>query len=89
MFGETVISPVVVFKVNPAGTVPTAVSVTVLNVPGVNTSPFTLSFNNTLAVVPPVVPLIAADGSTVALIVLTTTVAVAVSQITGVATVQI
>ena len=82
------ITPVVVFSVKPAGTV-TPVKVTVLKVAGVNTTPFTVSLSSTLVVVPPGVPLIGVGVSFTASMVFTTTLAVAVSQITGVATVQI
>ena len=51
------ITPVVVLRVKPAGTV-TPVKVTVLKVVDVNKTPFTVSLNSTLVVEPPGVPLI-------------------------------
>ena len=52
--GATVTVPFV-FNVNPAGGVPTVVSITCA---GVTTIPFRVSFAKTVAVVPPVVPFI-------------------------------
>ena len=78
MLGSTVIVPSG-FNVSPAGTL---VGVKVTSV-GFNGEPFKVSFASTLGVLPPGVPFIGVGVSFTASIVVTTTLAVAVSHIVG------
>ncbi|QGK73772.1 hypothetical protein GIY83_06765 [Flavobacterium sp. SLB02] len=71
-----------VFNVNPVGRTVEVVSVTSA---GKNAAPSKVSFPNTVGIVPPVVPLTGLGVSLSALIVVITTVVVAVSQINGLA----
>ena len=70
------------FNTNPAGNTP-EVKITS---DGTNGNPFKVSFANTLAVLPPGVPLIGVGASFTASIVVTITLVVAVSQTVGLAT---